>query len=67
VVKLASNLKYINVAIPLNISTFHEKGNIPEIYLKNLANTATSKIRHIPFTKAAQDTGVWGPRNYQRS
>jgi hypothetical protein len=58
--KLASNLKYIYVAIPLNISTFYEQGNILEIYLKHLANTSTSDICHIPFTKAAQDTGVWG-------
>jgi hypothetical protein len=42
--KLASNLKYIHVAISLNISTFYEQGKILEIYLKNLTNTATSKI-----------------------
>jgi hypothetical protein len=58
--KLASNLKYIHVAILLNISTFYEQGNIQEISLKNLANITSSKICHIPFTKAARDRGVWG-------
>jgi hypothetical protein len=53
--KLASNLKYIHVAISLNISTFYEQGKILEIYLKNLANTTTSKICRIPFTKAARN------------
>jgi hypothetical protein len=56
--KLASNLKYIHVAIPLNITTFYEQGLILETYLKTLANTTTSEIRCIPFTKAARDTRV---------
>jgi hypothetical protein len=60
--KLASNLKYILVAIPLDISSFFEQGNILKTYLKNLANTTTSEIRHIPFAKAALDTGVLGIR-----
>jgi hypothetical protein len=51
--KLASNLKYIHVAISLNITTFYEQGQILETYLKSLANTTTSEIRRIPFTKAA--------------
>jgi len=64
--KLASNLKYIHVAIPLNITTFYEQGLILENYLKNLANTTTSEIRRIPFTKAARDTGVWGLRRLSK-
>jgi hypothetical protein len=60
------NLKYIHMAIPLHISTFYEQGNIQEIYLKNLANTTTSEICHIPFTKAAWDTGVWGLRKLSK-
>jgi hypothetical protein len=32
---------------------FYEQGNILEIYLKKLAIAMTSKILHIPFTKAA--------------
>jgi hypothetical protein len=31
--KLASNLKYIHVAIPLNITTFYEQGLILKTYL----------------------------------
>jgi hypothetical protein len=50
------------VAIPLHIFTFHEQGNIQEIFLKNLANTTTFEIYSIPFTKAAWDTRVWGLR-----
>jgi hypothetical protein len=64
--KLASNLKYIHVAIPLNITTFYEQGLILEKYLKDLANTSTSEIRRIPFTKAARDTGVWGLRRLSK-
>ncbi len=52
------------MAIPLNITNFFEQGLILETYLKNLANTTTSEIRHIPFTKAARDTGVWGLRKF---
>jgi hypothetical protein len=51
--KLASNLKYIHVAIPLNITTVYKQGLILKTYLKTLANTTTSKIHRIPFTKAA--------------
>jgi hypothetical protein len=64
--KQASNLKYIHVAIPLNITTFYEQGLILETYLKNLANTITSEIHRIPFTKAAQDTRVWGLRRLSK-
>ena len=64
--KLASNLKYIHVAIPLNISTFYDQGAILEHYLKDLAKTVTTVIPRIPFTKAARDTGVWGLRKLSK-
>jgi hypothetical protein len=64
--KLASNLKYNHVAIPLNICFFYEQGNFLEIYLKNLANTRNSEIPRIPFTKIAQYTGVWGLRKLSK-
>jgi hypothetical protein len=47
------------VAFPLNNSTTYEQGKIPEIYLKNLANTTNFELCCIPFTKAALDTGLW--------
>jgi hypothetical protein len=55
--EMASQMMYIHVNLPLNISTLYDQANLFESYLLTLKNSTTLNIKRIPFTKAARDTG----------
>jgi hypothetical protein len=64
--EMASQMMYINVNLPLNISTLYDQANLFETYLLTLKNSTTSDIKRIPFTKAARDTGEYGLKRLAR-
>jgi hypothetical protein len=63
---MASQMMYIHVNLPLNISTLYDQANLCETYLLTLKNSNTSNIKRIPFTKAARDTGEYGLKRLER-
>jgi hypothetical protein len=63
---MASQMMYIHVSLPLNISTLYDQANLFESYLLLLINSTTSEIKRIPFTKAARDTGEYGLKRLER-
>jgi hypothetical protein len=65
--KLASNIKYIHVAIPIIISTFYEQGNILKSYLKVRQTLLPQKFTvSISLTQLkTQDCG--DSENFQKS
>ena len=64
--EMASQMMYIHVSLPLNISTLYDQANLFESYLLQLKNTTTSEIKRIPFTKAARDTGEYALKRLER-
>ena len=58
--KLATQMKYIHVVIPLNISSFYFQAEVMSKSFQNLSSHTTSAKHRIPFTKAVRDTGVYG-------
>ncbi len=63
---MASQMMYIHVNLPLNISTLYDQANLFESYLLTLKNSTTSNIKRIPFTKAARDTGEYALKRLER-
>jgi hypothetical protein len=59
--EMASQMMYIHVSLPLNISTLYDQAN-----LLLLKKTTTSEIKRIPFTKAARDIGNYGLKRLER-
>ncbi len=64
--EMASQMMYIHVNLPLNISTLYDQANLFESYLLTLKNSTTSDIKRIPFIKAARDTGEYGLKLLER-
>ena len=58
--KMATQMKYIHVIVPLNISVLYTEAGILRNSLSQMANKTTSDKRKIPFTKAIRDTGDYG-------
>ena len=58
--KMATQMKYIHVVVPLNISVLYTEAGILRNSLSQMANKTTSDKRKIPFTKAIRDTGDYG-------
>ena len=63
---MASQMMYIHVNLPLNISTLYDQANLFESYLLTLKHSTTSEIKRIPFTKAARDTGGYALKRLER-
>jgi hypothetical protein len=63
---MASQVMYIHVNLPLNISTLYDQANLFESYLLILKNSTSSNIKRIPFTKAARDTGEYALKRLER-
>ena len=57
---MATQMKYIHVVVPLNISVLYTEAGILRNSLSQMANKTTSDKRKIPFTKAIRDTGDYG-------
>ena len=58
--KMATQMKYIHVIVPLNISVLYTEAEILKNSLIQMANKTTSQKHKIPFTKAVRDTGDYG-------
>ena len=58
--KMATQMKYIHVVVPLNISVLYTEAEILKNSLTQMANKTTSQKHKIPFTKAVRDTGDYG-------
>ena len=57
---MATQMKYIHVVVPLNISVLYTEAGILRNSLSQMANKTTSEKRKIPFIKAIRDTGDYG-------
>ena len=64
--EMASQMMYIHVNIPLNLSALYHQADLFTNYLYTLKNTTTSTYKRIPFTKAVRDTGDYGLRKLER-
>ncbi len=64
--EMASQMMYIHVNLPLNISTLYDPANLFESYLLTLKHSTTSEIKRISFTKAARDTGGYALKRLER-
>ena len=60
--KLATQMKYVNVLIPLNITTFFTQAQILQDSFQNLTSQTTADKRRVSFTKAIRDAGTYGMR-----
>ena len=56
--KLATQMKYVHVLIPLNITTFFTQAQILQTSFQNLTSITTADKRRVSFTKAIRDAGV---------
>jgi hypothetical protein len=66
--EMASQMMYIHVNIPLNLTALLDQADRLTFYLQTLQNTTTSVHKCIPFIKSALDTGNFGLRrrkNYE--
>ena len=64
--EMASQMAYIHVNIPLNLTALYDQSKLFSSYLHSIRNTTTSEYKRIPFTKAARDTGEFGLRRLER-
>ena len=64
--EMASQMAYIHVNIPLNLTALYDQSKLFSSYLHSIRNTTTSEYKQIPFTKAARDTGEFGLRRLER-
>ncbi len=64
--EMSSQMMYIHVNVPLNLSALYHQANLFTNYLYTLKNTTTSTYKRIPFTKAVRDTGDFGLRRLER-
>ena len=60
--KLATQMKYVHVLIPLNITTFFTQAQILQDSFQNLTSQTTADKRRVSFTKAIRDAGTYGMR-----
>ena len=58
-------MMYTHVSIPLNLIAFYDQADLFTLHLQTLQNTTTAN-KHIPFTKAASDTGNYGLKRLNR-
>ncbi len=58
--KLATQMKYVHVLIPLNITTFFTQAQILQTSFQNLTSITTADKRRVSFTKAIRDAGTYG-------
>ena len=64
--EMASQMMYIHVNIPLNLTALYDQAELFTTYLQTLQNSTTSIYKRIPFTKAARDTGDHGMKRLNR-
>ncbi len=60
IVEMASQMMYIHVNVPLNLSALYHQADLFTNYLYTLKNTTTSTYKRIPFTKAVR-------KNYEKA
>ena len=65
--KMVTQMKYIHVVVPLNISVLYTEAGILKNSLTQMANKTTSEKCKIPFTKAVRDTGDYGLKRLQET
>jgi hypothetical protein len=63
---MASQMMYIHVNVPLNLTAFYDQADLFRSYLQTFKNTTTSTYKRIPFTKAAWDTGDFALKRLNR-
>jgi hypothetical protein len=63
---MASQMMYIHVNVPLNLTALYDQADIFTTYLQTLKNTTTSTYKQIPFTKVVQDRGDYGLKRLNR-
>jgi hypothetical protein len=60
--EMASQMMFMHVTIPLNLTALCDKADLFTSYLQTLQNTTNSIFKCITFNKAALDTGDYGLR-----
>ena len=58
--KMATQMKFIHVVVPLNMTVLFKEAEILRNSLNTMANKTTSEKRKILFTKAIRETGLYG-------